>query len=138
MGQLTIQGAITAGPPTVGVGFPSALINTPLSTTPSPKSYSKGTGTIQSSVATASPSFEALSGVGPTDRVRQGSLLYFRCDAQLLLRISQTDPLAPSDPPLQRLVYVQGLCIIEFPGSSPLVLLEAQGAANIEYLIIGQ
>lgn len=138
MGTLTIQGAITAGPPTAGMGFPSALMNVPLATNPTPKPFSKGTGVIQSAVSTASPAFEPLSGVGPTDRVRQGSTLYFRCDNQLLLRISQTDPLAPSDPPLQRLVYVQGLCIIEFPNGSPLVLLEAQGAATIEYLIVGQ
>lgn len=138
MGQLTVNGAITAGPPTVGVGFPQMLANAQLATTPSPKPFSKGTGTIQSTVATASPAFEPLQGVGPTDRVRQGSFLYLRCDSQLLLRISQTDPLNPGDPPLQRLLYVMGLCIIEFPSSSPLVLLEAQGSANIEYLITGQ
>lgn len=138
MGQLTIQGTITAGPPTVGVGFPQMLANVQLASTPSPKSFSRGSGVIQSQVQTVSPAFEPLQGVGPTDRVRRGDTLYFRCDAQLLLRLSQTDPLNPNDPPLQRLLYVQGLCIVEFPPASPLVLLEAQGAATIEYLITGQ
>lgn len=138
MGQVNVQGSITGGPPTQGTGFPGAVFNVQLATTPAPKTFSAGSGVIQSRVATVSPAFEPLSGVGPTDRVKRGDFLYFRCDAPLLLRISQTDPLNPSDPPLQRLLYVQGLCILEFQPASPLVLLEAQGAATIEYLITGQ
>jgi len=33
---------------------------------------------------------------------------------------------------------VSGLVIMEFPASSPLVLLEAQGSATVEYAASGQ
>lgn len=138
MGSVSISGAVLGGPPQVGVGFPGALFNAPLATTPSPKPFSAASGVLTRRVAQASPGFVTLSGVGSGDTVERGDLLYLRCDAQLLLRLSQTDPLNPGDPPLQRLLYVSGLVLIEFPFASPLVLLEAQGSATIEYLITGQ
>lgn len=137
MGSLRLDGAITGGPAQVGSGFPQAIFNAPLALTPTPKPFSAGSGVLTRQVAQVSPGFTTLTGVGPDDTVVRGDTLYFRSNAQLLLRISQADPLNPSGPALVRELYVSGLLVVEFPPSSPLVLLEAQGTANIEYLITG-
>jgi len=138
MGQVAISGTILGGPVQVGVGFPQAIFTTQLATTPNPKPFSNASGVLTRRLAQASPGFAPMQGVGPTDSVVRGDTLYLRTDSQVLLRVSQTDPLNPLNPPLVREIYVNGLFIVEFPQSSPLVLLEAQGSATIEYLITGQ
>ena len=138
MGQVVIQGTYQGGPVQVGAGFPQAIYTTPLQTSVSPKPFSAGSGVLTRRVAQASPGFTPLQGVGPTDAVVRGDLLYMRSDAALLLRVSTQDPLAPLGPPIVVLVPISGLFIIEFPASSPLVLLEAQGSATVEYAITGQ
>ena len=138
MGQVSVVGTVLGGPVQVGAGFPQAIFTTQLATSPNPKPYSAATGVLQRRVNVASPSFGALSGVGAGDTVEKGDLLYLRSDSQLLLRLSQVDPLNPSGTPLVRQLYVSGLVLIEFPASSQLVLLEAQGSATIEYAITGQ
>lgn len=140
MGQLAISGTVLGGPVTVGAayGFPQSLFTTQLATTPNPKPFSAASGVLTRRVSTVSPSFATLTGVGANDTVQRGDTLYLRSDSQLLLRLSQLDPLNPTGPALVREVYVQGLFIVEFPQSSPLVLLEAQGSATIEYLVTGQ
>lgn len=138
MGQVAISGTYQGGPVQVGAGFPQAIFTTPLSTSVSPKPFSEASGVMQRRVAVASPAFVVLQGVGPTDTVVRGDLLYLRCDAGLILRLSNQDPLAPLGPPLVVTIPVMGLVILEFPASSPLVLLEAQGSATVEYAITGQ
>jgi len=138
VGQVSIAGTVLGGPVQVGAGFPQAIFTTTLGTTPSPKPFSAATGVLQRRVNVAAPAFAVLSGVGVDDTVTKGDLLYFRSDSQVLLRLSQTDPLNPSGPPLVRELYVNGLAVIEFPAASPLILLEAQGSATIEYAITGQ
>lgn len=137
MGQVAISGTVLGGPVQVGAGFPQAIFTTNLGTSPSPKPFSAASGVLTRRVNQAAPGFLVLSGVGPTDTVVRGDLLYMRTDSQLLLRLSQTDPLNPLVT-LVRELYVSGLVVVEFPPSSPLVLLEAQGSATIEYLITGQ
>lgn len=126
------------GPPQQGVGFPQAIFSTQLATTPNPKPFSAASGVLTRRVAQVAPGFLELTGVGPDDSVVRGDTLYLRSDAQVLLRLSQTDPLNPSGPALVRELYVSGLCVLEFPPASPLVLLEVQGSATLEYLITGQ
>jgi hypothetical protein len=127
VGQVSIAGTVLGGPVQVGAGFPQAIFTTTLGTTPSPKPFSAATGVLQRRVNVAAPAFAVLSGVGVDDTVTKGDLLYFR-----------TDPLNPSGPPLIRELFVNGLAVIEFPAASPLILLEAQGSATIEYAITGQ
>ncbi len=138
MGQVAVSGTIMGGPVSPGSGFPQAIFTTTLGTSPSPKPFSAGSGILSRRVAQAAPGFVVLGGVGPADAVVRGDLLYLRSDSELLLRLSQSDPLNPSGPALVRLLDIGGLTVIEFPPSSPLVLLEAQGSATIEYLITGQ
>lgn len=138
MGQVVLAGTFTGGPAQVGVGFPTAIFTANLATTPSPKPFSAATGVLTRRVSQVAPGFVVLSGVGPTDTVVRGDTLYLRSDAQLLLRVSQQDPLNPLGPALVREIYQSGLYVVEFPASSPLVLLEAQGSATIEYAITGQ
>lgn len=136
MGQVRVDGALLSGPVVPGIGFPSAIFTTQLSLSQNPRPFSRGSGIVQTRVETPSPGYEPLQGVGPDDRVRRGDVLYLRCDAELELRLSQYDPLNPGTP-LVRLLRVLGLVIIEFPSSSQLVLLEAQGASTLEYAIFG-
>ena len=138
MGQIAINGTVLGGPVQVGSGFPQAIFTTVLATNPSPKPFSVASGVLTRRIAQAAPGFVSLSGVGPTDTVQRGDLLYLRSDSQLLVRMSQTDPLNPLGPALVRDLIVSGLLVVEFPSASPLVLLEAQGSATIEYLITGQ
>ncbi len=138
MGQVAINGTLLGGPVQVGLGFPQALFTTTLATTPSPKPFSAASGVLQRRINQPGPGFVTLGGVGANDTVQRGDLLYLRCDSQLLLRLSQTDPLNPLGPALVRQLLVSGLVIVEFAPASPLVLLEAQGAATIEYAITGQ
>lgn len=138
MGQVAINGTVLGGPVQVGSGFPQAIFTTVLATSPNPKPFSSASGVLTRRVAQASPGFVTLSGVGPTDSVVRGDLLYMRSDAQLLIRLSQVDPLNPIGPALVRELIMSGLLIVEFSAASPLVLLEAQGSATIEYLVTGQ
>lgn len=138
MGQVAINGTMQAGPVQVGAGFPQAIYTTPLATSVVPKPFSTASGVMQRRVSVASPAFVTLQGVGPSDTVERGDLLYLRSDAPLILRLSNQDPLAPLGPPLVVEVPVFGLVLLEFPASSPLVLLEAQGSATVEYAITGQ
>lgn len=138
MGQIVIQGSLTGGPPQQGVGFPQAIFTTQLATTPSPKPFSAASGVLTRRVSQVSPGFTVLTGVGADDTVVRGDTLYLRSNSQVLLRISQTDPLNPGGPVLVRELYVSGLFVCEFPPASPLVLLEVQGSATIEYCCSGQ
>lgn len=138
MGQIVVQGTLTAGPVTVGAGFPQATFTTLLQTQVTPKAYSAGSGIMQRQIAVASPTWQALQGVGPSDAVQRGDTLYLKCNAALLVRLSTQDPLAPLGPPIVQEIPVSGLLFIEFPPGSPLVLLEAQGSATVEYAITGQ
>ena len=138
MGQVSINGTFSSGPVQVGSGFPQAIYTTPLATSVTPKPYSAASGVMQRRVAVASPSFVALQGLGASDAVARCDLLYLRSDAPLILRLSNQDPLNPMGSPLVVEVPVAGLVIMEFPASSPLVLLEAQGSATVEYAVSGQ
>ena len=143
MGQVSITGQLVGGQIQNGSfgmfgGFPQAIFTTNLALTPSPKPFSTASGVLQRRIATVSPDFAHLQGVGAGDAVARGDTLYLRSDSQILLQLSQIDPLNPGGPVLVRQLYVSGLVVLEFPLSSPLVLLEAQGAATLEYLVTGQ
>jgi hypothetical protein len=138
VGQVAINGTLIGGPVQVGAGFPQAIFTTPLQTSVSPKPFSAASGVMQRRIAVAAPGFVDLQAAGPFVAVQRADLLYLRCDAQLILRLSNQDPLNPLGPPLVVLLPVSGLVIIEFPASSPLVLLEAQGSATVEYAASGQ
>lgn len=139
MGQVAINGALLGGPTVIGgPGFPGAIFNAPLALSTNPKAYSAASGVLTRRVATLPLAWTVLTGVGSDDSVQRGDTLYIRSDAPLMLRLSRVDPLAPLGPPIEFEVYIQGLYVMEFAPGSPLVKLEAQGAATIEYLITGQ
>lgn len=139
MGSSSLTGSLIGGPPNSGgSSFPEAQFIAQLGLTPSPKVWSAASGVLQRQVSQAAPGFLALSGVGPTDTVQRGDTLYFRSNGPVVLRLSYVDPTNPLGPPLQAVVPVQGLLLQEFSTPSPLVGLEVQGSAQIEYLITGQ
>lgn len=135
MGMVTVSGALLAGPPSAGEGFPAMLANAPLSLINSPKQMGVATGVLSRLVNQPSPAFGPLQGVGPTDTVTAGDLLYLKCDGLLILRVTTDDGSGGS---VVELNPVHGLYVREFSTVRALKLLEVQGVARCEYFISGQ
>lgn len=134
MGQISLQGAIVAGPVTASETFPASTLNVPLATIFSPKPSAVSTGVLTRNVNVAVPAFGALQGVGPTDTVTQGDFLYFKSNGPVILRVTTDDGLGGQ---AQALVPVHGIAMLEFQATRPLELLEIQGNARVEYLVSG-
>lgn len=131
MGQVTIDGAITGGPPQGGTGFPGAVFNARLSLSQNPKSYTVATGILLMSVNSAG-AFVAVPGVGTT--VTKADTLYLRCDDALEVRTT-TDDGAGGD--VVSVSVLQGLMVQEFPTLKFLKLLEVKGVASLEFFASG-
>lgn len=134
MGQLSLSGALVGGPPTAGDGFPASLFNTPISTLSSPKSFQVASGVI-SRLLNSPSSYVTLQGVGSADTVTHGDFLYFKCDGQILLRLTFDDGVGGST---TAVLPLMGLHVAEYQTAKFLKLLEAQGSARVEYFISGQ
>jgi len=134
MGQISISGALEGGPPAGAETFPASKFLTPLSLRESAKQFGVATGVLTRNLQVAAPAFATLDGVGPAATVTQGDFLYFKCDGQLVLRLTTDDGGGGQD---VQTVPVHGLAVLEFPTTRPLELLEAQGTGKIEYLVSG-
>lgn len=139
MGVTQLDGTLTIGPANQMDGcFPSSSASLVLQTKPNPKQANVSTSTQKRSVSVPSPNWQTLSGIGPTDTVTQADFLYFRCDAQVKLRLSTTDPANPGGAAIVSILPVFGLVLWEFPPSNGcLLLLEIQGSATVEYAASG-
>ncbi len=136
MGQLSIQGAITAGPPNVSDGgFPSAMITTRLRGKQEPKGFNACSGVIQQRVAIVAPSWLTLRCIGPDGPVVRADTLYIRSDGPVLLRLTTSDGISAD---VVRTMPLDGLGMWEFPSTNFLTLLEVQGSATLEFLASGQ
>ena len=134
MGALTLSGVLQVGPANpVDGGFPGASENIPIGFISGTKQYVPGTGVLTRNVASPS-SFLTLDGVGPTATVTQGTFLYFKSNAPVILQLTCDDGLGGTVVIEQP---IQGLYVIEFPSSQPLELLKIKGSATIEYLVVG-
>lgn len=128
-----LQGSSLMAGPTVandGSTFPSGSTIIPLDFTPAQKTYQVTSG--RQLIQINSPStFATLPGIGAGGSVTQVSTLYLRTNSPFIFRATYQNG-AP-----QQLQYVYGLWIAEFDPSKPLVLLEVQGAGQVEYLAVG-
>jgi hypothetical protein len=121
VGQISCSGALIVGPGDTAKPFPGsettvalALKNTECTV------VQPGLNVVASPLA-----FVALPA-----GVTKGLLLYVRTDNPVTLRLTT---LAGA-----QVVPVDGLFLAEFPSTDPLLLLEVQGSATIEYLVAGQ
>jgi hypothetical protein len=134
MGALTLSGVLQVGPANpVDGGFPGASENIPIGFISGTKQYVPGTGVLTRNVASPG-AFLALDGVGPAATVTQGTFLYFKSNAPVILQLTCDDGLGSTVVIEQP---VQGMYMLEFPSSQPLELLKIKGSATIEYLVVG-
>ena len=107
--------------------------NIPIGFISGTKQYVPGTGVLTRNVASPG-AFLALDGVGPAATVTQGTFLYFKSNAPVILQLTCDDGLGSTVVIEQP---VQGMYMLEFPSSQPLELLKIKGSATIEYLVVG-
>lgn len=135
MGQLVLDGALTAGPSSSADGtFPGTTFNEPLFATPNPKVFGACTGVLQRNFNSPG-AFVTLSGVGAADTVQKGDTLYFKANAVIKLRITTVDPEGGAD--LVSTIPVYGSLLIEVPITGYLKLVEAKGVGTIVYMASG-
>jgi len=132
--QLSLTGALVAGPSGGGDVFPASSFMVPLALAAgSAASFQVATGVLTQLVASPG-AFVPLVGVGPTAAATQGTFLYLRTDAEVTLRLTVDDGSGGTDT-LE--LPVSGLALMEFPAARPLELLEIRGTATVEYLVAG-
>lgn len=134
-GQLKIGGSLIGGPADAVQGiFPGASFAAQLGFgAGDAKAFGACTGVLTRQVASPS-AFVQLEGVGSDRTVTEGNLLYFRCNANMSLRITTDDG---SGGNVVSVVPVSGLVVIEFDDAKFLKLLELQGTGPVEYLVSG-
>ena len=135
-GQTVLDGTITSGPPTVtDTTFPSSVNTVTLRTAPWPKGYNCNTGTKLRTVNSPG-AFVTLDGVGTNHDVPAADFLYLRCDNEVLLRITQRMGAGPATQVAT--FYHVGPLVKQSSTTNPIVLVEVQGSATIEYQAEGQ
>ena len=136
MGQLSLTGTLSAGPPAGAEAFPGSNMQVPLALLAGASTtYGVASGILTQNVASPSPAYLTLSAVGASGPVTQGLFLYLKTSDSMLLEVTHDDG---SGGTLVRLVPVRGLFILEFPTNMPLEGLRIQGSGRIEYFVAGQ
>jgi hypothetical protein len=135
MGQAELSGSLTLGPSGGGTGtFPTSQDVISLSLTPSPKQAAVMTSGLQ--VNLNSPSaYVTLPGIGAGGVVQQCVMLYLRSDTNVMLRLTFNDPAGGAD--IVSVVPLCGMKLEEYQQNGYLKLLEAKGAARLEYAAAG-
>lgn len=136
--QLLITGSLIAGPPEgVSTGFDTMRVNEPLLFTPDGVEgvgFGVGTGILKRNVASPA-AFVALQGVGATDTVTRGKVLYLKTNAPMLIRISNDDGAGGTT--TATIPIEGGPMLLRFQAAKFLKLLEVQGSGQLAYLIVG-
>ena len=131
MGQVSVSGALTAGPPQGSAG---SLYNTTLQLVQPQKGFVVSTGIL--AAALASPSaFVTLAGIGASSIVTKGDTLYLRSADEVTLRITTDDGVGGN---VVATITIQGTVLLEFSATKFLKLLEAKGTvSSFEYFASG-
>lgn len=138
MPNATLSGNLYVQPSDASGAFPAGATSIPLALSPSPKSLTVDSGVVKRNVASPA-AFVALSGVGASDAVTQGSFLYVRTNAPMQLRMTFNNPaggVTTAVVPVGSSIG-GGLLVLEFDPTRYLTLLEAEGIGTIEYLVGG-
>lgn len=134
MGQVRIDGQITAGPQVIGQDRSTLSTILALKGGSSSKSYGAATGILELNLNTPTNTYQTLPGVGAAPGVTKADTLYFFCDSPVLLRLTTDDGAGGN---VLSVLPVDGLCTLEFWGTRFLKLVEAQGNSPIEYFASG-
>jgi hypothetical protein len=137
--QAKLTGTLRAGPAEgVSNGFASMTLDDQLSFQPSGDqgiAFQVATGVLTTNVSTASPSWRTLSGIGASDVVTQGNLLYAKSNGQMFLRLTFENG---SDPDIVSIVPLNGgPIILPIDQARYLKLLEVQGTGQLLYFVCG-
>lgn len=133
MPNATLTTTLLVQPSVADGSFPVGASSVPITLTPSPKPLVVDTGVMKRNLASPA-AYVTLSGVGATDTVTQGSFLYLRTNAPMLLRLTTFNPAGAS---VVSVFPVLGLFVTEFDPSRYLTLVEIQGTGVVEYLAGG-
>jgi hypothetical protein len=137
MGQLTIGGNLTAGPPQgVNTGFPGIRATIPLTFLQGSEGigYSVATGILQRTLNSPS-AFAELQGVGADDTVTHGSFLYFKSGSDVIVRVTTDDG---NGGDVEAEIPINGgPLIIPFQSGKFLKALAAKGSGVLEYFVCG-
>ena len=129
--NLSLAATLVASPPSsTDGGLPSGVTNISFGLNPSTKMVNVDTGAMTRQINSPSD-YITLEGVPST--VSQGTTLFIRTTAPFLFRLTNNDPITPT----QAILPINGTVLLEFPADKYLTLLEAQGSGTIEYYIGG-
>lgn len=134
MGQLSLEGALLAGPPGCGGTFPTTSTSTPIGFYTEPKGFTSCSGALSRTLNSPS-SFVTLPALGASGDVVQADTLYLKSDGPVVLRMVQDDGSGVTTVTYD--LPVSGLVILEFPAAQPLLGISVKGTARIEYLLSG-
>lgn len=113
--------------------YPLGTGSTPLTFNPAAKIANVNSGFGSTNVNSPS-SFQALSGVGPTDDVTQGNLLYIRTRSLMQVKLTFNNPLGGTTTAINQ---INGMCVMEIDPTAYLVGISVQGVGAVEWLVTG-
>ena len=150
MGVVLLTGSLIAGPPGCGLGnFPASQFQDGLlfgvaGSQGKPYTYSADS---TSRMINSPSAFLPIPGIGVNADVQRVDTLYWKCDAPVILLLSQDDgtgrPVGPvgggvvSYNANQSKVPVSGLMVSEFPEQNALLALAVKGSARITFFAAG-
>ncbi len=135
MGQLSLEGSLSGGPQTVSDGgFPASVFQVSLGFADGlTKQFGVASGVLTRQM-NSSGAFVALSGVGASDAVTNGTALYFKCNADMSLEITTDDGVGGS---VVAVLPMRGVLVLEVTDLKFIKLLRCKGVGPIEYLVAG-
>ncbi len=130
--QAQLSGTLTVSPASTGESqFPSGVTSIAFNLNPAQKSFNVGTGGQPINVNSPN-AFIAIPGIGAAPGpVTQASLLYFRSNVPMRIRLTYSGDATPY------VSYVNGLLIVEVDPTFPVTKVEVQGAGTLEYFVVG-
>lgn len=135
MGQLSLEGSLTGGPPSVSdSSFPASTFLVSLGFAEGKtKQFDAASGVLTRTLNSPS-AFAPLSGIGSTDSVTAGTALYFKCNSPMVLQITYDDGVGN---PVVSTVPVAGVLVLEAPDLMFIKSLACKGVGPVEYLVSG-
>lgn len=133
MGQVSLSGTLSGGPPTGGNTFPAAQFITPLTLSQSPKGFQSATGVL-TRILNDSVTFVTLSAVGAGADVPRANFLYIRAESDFQLRITQDDGGGGTT---VSVVQCRGIFMMESPDTLAITLIEVAASTKLEYFASG-
>lgn len=134
MGQVKVDGTMSAGPASGGGSFPASSFDVPLALRASPKLFVAATGVLSRSIDSPT-AFVELSEVGAAGSVSRADVLYLRASGPVDLRLTTDDGVGGD---VVAVVPVDGLVVLEFPVTKSAKKVEVKGTATLEVFASGQ